>query len=294
MPCYDIQRMVGSKLLWFRPGSIELRLSLFGSMAFVELEIAMNRLTKNSSPALTYTSILYLRVQLVRKPAPANTDSPDAPKQLIVECQEQLSRIRNAQDKLQTAKVNRMGINAELHQATNENYQLLVQIAREIRTMVKGDSQHPTYLKIFPKSPSEAANPNQGYAQHFTYAVRVKNKIASDPTYDTVLNYVPQLEENLKQIQELLSRREVLFTEENDASVELSTVTREAQAFYNHAYIRLLMVYNSNTKIVDPCFYRLPHSKKKASNKKASADDDDLDLNDDDTDEDEDIVDDHP
>ncbi len=223
----------------------------------------MKQLTDNHSSETTFKAILYLRVQLVRKPVTANPDSPDSPKQLILECDEQLEKLHSSQMQELKAMASRMGINAELQQAASESYHLILQIAREVRALVQGDVSDPVYLKLFPKSPSSLISPNSEYMHHIDYAIRIRETLTNDPDYASLAHYAPKLEETTRQIQDLLGRRSICAKEENDASIAVKKITESAQAFYNHAYTRLLMYYRSNKKIVEPCFFKLSTKKKK-------------------------------
>ncbi len=222
----------------------------------------MNQLTDKTPHTTTYNSILFLRVQLMRKPAPEDPEGPNGPKQLMVECGDHLQQLHQAQDALMMANANRVGLNAELKQVVTDSHKLVLQIAREVRAHLQGDSKDPIYLKIFPKSPTELSNPNHGYSHHIDYIHRLRDKIAADADYELFRNHIPDLEANMQKIRDQIEKRAAAISAENDATIALNQVAEKARNFYNHAYARLLMAYNSDYKIVESCFHKIQTKKK--------------------------------
>ena len=229
----------------------------------------MRQLIEKSSIPLTLTAMRYLRVQLVRQPEPSDPMDPNAPRQLIPECDEQIAKLKAANEACEMAEIERIAISGSLQHAGDKNYQLLLQIAREMRVQVQGNQNDPDYLRLFPKTPSKIANRSSNYGQILLYTASIKSTIEEHPQiYSTLQTYLPQLQSNIAEIQQLLTQRSQAQLAEQREEFNRKMIVRTMQDFYNKAYIRLLMAYNNNKDLVECFFYKFAQTKSK---KKADA-----------------------
>ncbi len=227
----------------------------------------MHQLSEKYSVPTTLLAMRYLRVELLRQPAPENADDPNAPAQLLPECDAQMARLKAASEEYEMAETNRMVTNAALQRASKKNYKVLVQLAREMRTKLEGDQADPLFVRLFPKAPSKAVN-STSYTKTLRYTADVKARIEENPEdYPELQRYLPQMQENLEEIQKLLIRREQDLLAERKTKADRTAVLKEVQDFYNKAYIRLFKVYDGDQEQVDAFFYKLNKPSKKDAKK---------------------------
>jgi hypothetical protein len=147
---------------------------------------------------------------------------------------------------------------------------MILQLAREVRPKVHGDQSDPLYIQLFPKSPSEGAGHSSSYLDIMRYTKNISQSLEAHPTdYAEFQSYITPLQEHVEEIDQLIRKREQIMLDEQKLTLARKIKVQNAQAFYNQAYVRLLMAYNGDKNIVEGFFHKMSGKgkKKKAGDK---------------------------
>ena len=226
----------------------------------------MKKLINSYSTPLTIIALQYLRRQLLIIEPPQDPSGPNAPSQLVAECDDLLKQMEDATKAFDAAKVQRMIDNARLREDVKKNCTMLVQLAREMRAVVQGNQNHPLYVNLFEEAPSKAAGLSSSYRKILSYTRNVKSYFEDDPQYARFQSSIPDLQSSIDAIEHGLKQRGDDEITESQAEMKRKQIKLRMQDFYNHAYIRLLMAYEGNLALVENCFYPIRSKKKSTEN----------------------------
>ncbi len=233
----------------------------------------MRKLLSSSSVQVTMMALRYLRVQLPRLPKVEGPNAEHSAEALIAEANAQLSKLKQAVGQHEEAEIERMAVNAELKRIGKENNKLDVQIGRELRALVRGDTQDPRFLRMFPEAPSVGAGLSKSYLEQKRFTANIKHLIETDEAFSALRSYLPEIDDLMHAFRKTLHQRDLLLNAEKQALVARNVAMDEVKAFYNQAYARLTIAYPGQEALIETCFYAIPKSRKGNADDSASEED---------------------
>jgi hypothetical protein len=211
------------------------------------VEDGMQSLSERHGFPIVERGLRFLAIRLKSRPET---------KDLAGEVEALRQRLRERDDIWAQAQEVRVAASAEVAYVDTLLGDGVISLAREIAFTANGDYSDPRYQKLFPTTPSVAMAGVAGDTQT-RYVKTILSFLKQDDELKPWRARAKTLDEQLKQLEAAVAKRDELYIPEAKALAERRQVLDEAKRVYNLMHPRLRLLFPRDKALVESFFARL-------------------------------------